>query len=252
MTKDRTYDPSAEDFSGAEGVPGPYLVGLSQTIFDALFNAAMSPEPEAARRVLGKAKAIGVSSTQLADQYIPALAHKMGDMWCADTMGFAEVTIGVARLQALLRELGPEWRADVQAPADAPVILLLTLRDAQHTLGAVLLAGQLRRAGYSVRLALDPTQAQFADLAQRLRFDAVFISASQSESLEKMRRMVDLLKEVSVTSCPIAVGGGVLEFNTDVAKIVGADIATSNIDEAVEYCGLIKTNKNSATRAPGT
>jgi len=176
----------------------------------------------------------------------------MGDMWCEDEMGFAEVTIGVARLQSLLRELGPEWRADLQAPADAPVILLATLRDAQHTLGAILLAGQLRRAGYSVRLALDPTPTQIADLAQRLRFDAVMISASESESLEKLRQMIDLLRKVKTTAPPVAVGGGVLSIYPNVAQLVGADIATANMDEAVEYCGLIRTNKKSATPAQRT
>jgi len=249
MTKDRTFDPDAADSAAFEGVSHPRSSGLEPHIYNWLLKAAMAPEADLVRKVLVHATRAGVSRTKLADVYIPALAHQMGDMWCADTMGFAEVTIGVARLQAILRELGPEWRADLQAPADAPVVLLTTLRDAQHTLGAVILAGQLRRAGFSARLVLDPTPSHIADLAQRLRFDAVFISASQSESLEKMRRMIDLFKEISEATVPVVVGGGILEVHADVAQLVGADFATTDIDEAVGYCGLIK--KSSATNARG-
>ena len=259
MTQDRTFDARTEFFSAAEGMANAesaqsssYSAHLDADLYAGLATAVLSDDWSSYREVVADAAARGVSKTALADDYIPALARQMGDMWCRDTMGFAEVTIGVARLQAILRDLGPEWRADQSASADAPLILLVTLRDAQHTLGAVLLAGQLRRKGYSVRLALDATQHHLADLCTRLRFDAVFVSASESESLEKLRKMIDFLRETSGTPLNVAVGGGLLDIHDDVASVVGADIATSNIDEAVEHCGLIQPLKNSATNAPET
>lgn len=257
MTQDRSTPSRAESFSdgGRLGSRDWGVVDLTTCepdpqIFNALFKAALSRDSELLRDVAGSTLLRGIAPTVLADVYVPALARKMGDMWCADTMGFAEVTIGVARLQSMLRDLGPEWRADRQGGAGAPLILLVTLRDAQHTLGAIILAGQLRRAGFSVRLALDATMGQLSDLADRLKFDAVFISASQSESLEKLRRMVDFLRKVSPDIPPVAVGGGVVDVNDDVARVVGADIATSNIDEAIRFCGLTLKNKNSAIHAP--
>ena len=259
MTHDRSNPTRAERLSGGSGVGdrqrsqiAPITDEPDQNLFDALFDAAVSRQPQALRDKARTVLATGVTPKVLADVYAPALARKMGDMWCADTMGFAEVTIGVARLQALLRDLGPEWQSDLLGDTGAPLILLVTLRDAQHTLGAILLTGQLRRAGFAVRLALDATSAHLSDLVGRLRFDAVFVSASQSESLDKIRRMVDLLREMSPEVPRIAVGGGILDVNEDVARVVGADIATSNIDEAIRFCGLNTKKINTATSATET
>ncbi len=257
MIEDRTFDARTEYFSDAEGVDddqvrpiSPHACDLDNEIYQALFDAAMSPDQSACRTVIAKAIARGIDEATLADTYVPAVSRQMGDMWCADTMGFAEVTIGVARLQALLRDLGPEWHADQEADAHAPSVLLITTRDAQHTLGSVILAGQLRRRGFSVRMALDATYDKLAHLRSKMRFDAIFISASQSESLEKIRQMIEFLRETSSMPMPIAVGGGILGVYDNIAPIVGAGIATSNIDEAIEYCGLLQTHSMCTTNEP--
>lgn len=218
-------------------------------LFDRFFQAAWHGEAAACRDVVAFAYTIGVSGQTIADDYIPAIAKKMGDMWCADTMSFAEVTIGVARLQAMLRNLGPEWTADLEADPDAPIILLTTLQEAYHTLGAMVMAGQLRRRGFSVRLALNPGPQDLTRQTQTIAFDAVFISASQTEGLEKIRRMVEFLRACSSDTLQIVVGGGILDVGPDIAPLVGADLGTSDIDKAIEFCGLRVRHKKSAKRA---
>jgi len=71
--------------------------------------------------------------------------------------------VAAAKLQAMLRDLGPDWAADTIAAADAPSILLMTPQNASHTLGAVVLAGQLRRRGYSVRIVFDADRTRIAE-----------------------------------------------------------------------------------------
>lgn len=256
MTMDGTSDARADMMSDGRAVDAdhaqrnvPRADGLSLPIFDSLFSAALSPNRTACKSVIARSLGMGISQTDLADKYIPAVAHRMGEMWCADTLGFAEVTIGVARLQAMLRDLGPEWIADNTARANAPLVLIVTHRGAQHTLGAVILGGQLRRRGCSVRMALDSTREALAQMVPRIRFDAIFISASQSESLEKTRKMVDFFRSLDAKLPPIVLGGGLVDQQGDIASLVGVDIVTSNIDEAIEKCSLTITQNEPAPSA---
>lgn len=211
---------------------------LDTTLLNNIYSAVLGFDKPACLATVTEAMSRGISAEVIADRYVPAISLRIGEDWCEDRLNFAQVTIGVARLQAMLRDLGPTWAADEVADAFAPSILLMALPGAHHTLGCTLLAGQLRRRGYSVRLALELSQDEIADLVAKMSFDAIFISASEYESLEKLRRMVNFLRTLSVQPLPIAVGGTLLDIHTDIAPMVGVDIATSDIDEAIEHCGL--------------
>lgn len=218
---------------------------LDKTLLNNIYSAVLEFDKTACLATVTEAMSRGITPEVIADRYVPAVSLRIGEDWCEDRLNFAQVTIGVARLQAMLRDLGPHWAADAVADAYAPSILMMALPGAHHTLGCTLLAGQLRRRGYSVRLALDLSQDELARLVAKMSFDAVFISASQYERLEKLHRMVKFLRTLSAQPLPIAVGGTLLDVHADVAQMVGVDIATSDIDEAITHCGLtIMRNKS--------
>ncbi|MEJ6403395.1 cobalamin B12-binding domain-containing protein [Yoonia sp. 2307UL14-13] len=222
---------------------------VDPTLFEELHRAALSADREECIAYLINALNGGLSREDMADYYIPALARRMGDQWCADELGFAQVTIGVSRLQAMLRQLGPEWASDRSADPCAASILLVVPRDVHHTLGAVVLAGQLRRRGLSVRLMLNAHPKEVADRVHRTRYDAVFVSASRGEALESLRLIADAVKTVMDRPPPVVIGGTVLDVHAvnDVMRLTGADYATGHLDEAIEFCDLTTKPRNSAT-----
>ena len=235
--------PSSDASSGTDNSD------LDSSILLALHEAALTSDRDACKSAISAASKQGISNVALADLYIPAVAREMGDMWCQDNLGFAEVTIGVARLQALLRDLGPEWTADMVSEPNAAGVLLITPRNATHTMGAVVLAGQLRRRGFSVRLAFDADRQSLAAMMDRISFDAVFVSASHCDSLDKLRRMIEFVRTLSHTRLPVIIGGSITSTSADVASMTGADAMTSNLDKALDYCGLIQTQQTSAASA---
>ena len=164
----------------------------------------------------------------------------MGDAWCVDQLSFAGVTIGVSRLQAMLRTLGPSWSGDNALHPEAPLMLLIVPQDAYHTLGAIVLSGQLRRKGMSVKLMLGGKPEDIADRVARNSFQAIFISSSRGETLESLRRIIDVVKTSAPKPPPIVVGGSILEVESanDVTALTGADYATRRPDEALRLCGL--------------
>jgi hypothetical protein len=77
------------------------------------------------RRVLGNLRLQGVSQEEIVDVLIPAIARRIGEDWCADRTSFADVTIGVGRLQQLVREIGTKWRSDALGRNDSPCVLIV-------------------------------------------------------------------------------------------------------------------------------
>lgn len=213
-----------------------------------LREAVLSPLPETSRNAVRDLIASGVAPSDIADFYIPAVARLLGDDWCVDQLSFANVTVGSARLQAMLRSLGPNWSGDSAARHGSASILLIVPEDVYHTLGALVLGGQLRRMGFSVKLILGCRNQDIAIRVQRTTYDAVFISSSHGETLESLRRIVDVVKTALSSPPPIVVGGSILDVETkeNVTALTGADHATRIPEEAVELCGLQVTTQDDA------
>lgn len=229
------------DQAGLSDVGGfvvPAGVDLVPSVATRLFDAAMSVDPDACSDAVAHAVSKRISVEDIADYYIPAIACKMGDLWCADEMSFASVTIGVARLQAMLRSLGPAWEGDRMASPLAPTSLVVVPRDIHHYLGAMILTGKLRRLGMSVRLLLDATPGTVKAKMQQCRFDAVFLSASCGASLEQIRKIVESAKVISGHQPPVVIGGAIRTEVPEVARLTGADHATNDPVEAIALCNL--------------
>jgi methanogenic corrinoid protein MtbC1 len=213
---------------------------IEQTLFDELRTGALSDNPDDCLRAAKAAVAKGTRPEDIADFYVPALAREMGDQWCKDQLSFAGVTIGTSRLQAVLRALGPNWSGDNVSGPNGPSILLIVGQEVYHTLGAIVLSGQLRRKGFSVKLILGGKHENIADQISRTNYQGVFISSSCGETLESLRKIVKSVKSSTTNPPPLVVGGTLLEVETaeNVMALTGADYATNIPDEALKFCGL--------------
>lgn len=246
--------PEAEPNSTRRRVAAAVVDDIAHNIDDhvlaALKAATLDADPYACREAVRLSVAQGTRPEDLADFYIPAIARDLGDLWCVDQLSFAGVTIGVSRLQAMMRELGPSWASDNASGAAEGSILLVVLKDVYHTLGAIVLGSQLRRKGYSVKLLLGGKPQDIAKRIQQTKYDGIFISSSRGETLESLRQIIDVIKISMPCPPPLVVGGSILEVETveDVTALTGADYATRIPGEALRLCGLREITQN-ATNA---
>ncbi len=224
---------------------------LNKVFKKVLDDAARAADPKLCNAALIQMLRAGISAEDIADCYIPSLARDMGDAWGADTMSFAEVTIGVSRLQGMLRDLGPEWQSDKGARPNAPTVLLIVPQAEFHTLGASVLCGQLRRLGVSVRLSLDTAPEDVSMRVRAHHFDAVMISATKGISLEALRKLVEAARTAQDASPPVVIGGTLLELHDNVADLTGSDFATNDLNEAITLCGLTIAQRPVAQTAQG-
>jgi methylmalonyl-CoA mutase cobalamin-binding subunit len=115
-----------------------------------------------------------------------------------------------------------------------------------HTLGALVLGGQLRRKRLSVKLILGGRPNDIAERVSSTDYDCVFLSSSRGESLESLRRLVEAVKSATKTPPPVVVGGTILEVEQaeTITTLTGADFATIIPDEALAFCGLNHITQN--------
>ena len=205
---------------------------------DAAAESTHNPVPEVIAEMLNS----GIPAETIACVYIPYAARQMGDDWCDDTLSFARVTIGTARLQASLRTLGSSWASHGYSDDAASKVgtVVIVAKDAYHTLGAMVLCGQLRRMGLSVRLAMGATSQELRAIFISTKFDVALISASSSESLDSLRECVEVIRQSTSSDVPIIIGGNVLDQEADVRAVTGADFTTKDPFEALEHCGITK------------
>lgn len=215
----------------------------SANFMETLRAAVLDPDPRALRALIDEMLDAGIPKDRIVDRYIPSIARLLGQEWCEDTTSFAEVTIGSARLQSAVREIDPALHGGDDDGGEGAMVIVLS--DEHHTLGAVILCSQLRRLGLSVRLLLgaDPDRATRA--LRTGGFDAVLISASHTQTLEYLALFVETLKERFGQELPVAIGGPILENENDaiIKSRTGADVVTSDVEEAIRACRL-KTSRS--------
>lgn len=213
---------------------------LNEGFVSGLMRAVLSGDPDGFGNLRAEFKRARVPSAILADHYIPEVARRLGKGWAEDCTSFADVTMGTARLQAILREIGQEWYADAAgAAAEGPTLLVILPEGEHHTLGAMVLAARLRRSGVSVSLRIGEPAPVLATFVRDRSFDAALISVACHEKLETSARLVKTLKDATRGKLKIAVGGAVLASGEYAASDTGADVVTNDIEVALKGLGLL-------------
>lgn len=219
---------------------GPAPAVLREDLVLKFMEAIAAPGSGAIDAIFADLRRAGVSRIAFADRYIPEIARRLGKGWEDDTLGFAEVTVGTSRLQAILREIGRDWAADHDpVPArGAATVLLIIPESEQHTLGGMVLMGLLRRRGISVALRIAPSRDDLKNLLAGSGFDAVMISVGQESGVAPCRALVATIRDLSQGQLPIAVGGAVMGLVQDLAEKTGADMASNDLGAVIQALGL--------------
>lgn len=183
----------------------------------------------------------------IVDVYLPETARLLGQAWIADELRFVDVTIATSRLQSALHRFDSIWQAH-EPMGQRPACLMTSRLDAQHTLGPTLLASQMRRRGISVELALGVGQDQLVTLIEKRHYNAVFISATGCDDLEALQELVRRVR-IAKSSVPVVIGGSFFDDFPECRDQTGADLVTSDLVEALEFCGIQDQNLRASDRA---
>lgn len=231
---------------------------LQREVIPRLASAHRQAEPTAAAYAAPTSHEVGVFTARLIDGHEPGVvgmverlrrrgasaetiyldllapaARKLGELWSDDQCDFATVTVGVARLQRLMRELSPSFCAALPAEAPPRTILLAQAPGEQHGLGMAMVAEFFRRDGWLVEWGAGPQAPEPASRAQAEWFDVVGLSLGTEALLPWLRDQIGAIRLASRNAgVVVLVGGPLFALHPNWVEHVGADACAQDARDA--------------------
>lgn len=151
-------------------------------------------------------------------------ARLLGDLWKEDLCTFSDVTIGLGRLQQILRELSRSFRKETDPWEQGRRALLVPAPCEQHNFGILMVAEFLRRAGWDVTCEPAIPSNAVAKIVRREWFALIGLSLSCDDGLEALAAEIRTARKVSRNgSLGVIVGGRVFVEHPEYTAQVGAD-----------------------------
>jgi methanogenic corrinoid protein MtbC1 len=167
------------------------------------------------------------------DLMIPA-ARRIGEFWDDDSVSFADVTIGLGRLQQIVRTL--KWNpSHLEGPDHAsPSALFAPVASEQHTFGLFIIEESFRRAGWRTWIETSGLEDDSVDMVRHHWFDLVGLSASSDDHTELAASTIAAMRRASRNrGLFVLVGGRLFIERPELVALVGADGTAPNGGEAL-------------------
>jgi len=168
------------------------------------------------------ARGVGIDAI-FVDLLAPA-ARRLGVLWEEDLCDFLDVTIGLWRLQEVMREIAwgsPIITGPLRAPSRA---LFSAMPGDQHSFGATMVHEVFVRAAWDSEVLVAPDMRQLVAKVANKSYDLVGLTVSCDVTTESLARTIKAIRSVSMChEVKILVGGHAVNANPALADEAGAD-----------------------------
>lgn len=180
------------------------------------------------------------------DLLAPA-ARQLGALWESDAADFATVTLGVGRLQVVMRRLGDRFAEEAGAARHAGESVLLTIIPGeQHSFGLSMVAEFFRRAGWNLCTGPFASHQELTSVVHNHWFDIVGFSVSSDRRLDELKKDIhDIRRGSRNRHIGIIIGGPMVIAQPDLVASMGADMMSTDATTAPQQAhGLIEQMKS--------
>ncbi|MBU3559345.1 cobalamin-dependent protein [Polynucleobacter sp. Nonnen-W13] len=236
--------PKASNEDGWIESPAPSLGKKGGMLDDEEINRItqllLSTEDGAFELAITVLKTHGVSINYIILDLIPTIARRLGKQWEDDTLSFAEVSIGVNRLERVIHKLDYLFQVTQLEKRGDHSILISVFPESQHSLGTLILSNYFIHSGWRVYRPENTSLKSISRELESNKHDAIAISISCDEQLERLPNTISVLREKSKNPKIIVLIGGPL-YNKAPAKFdhIQADIKAFTPEECVERLNLV-------------
>lgn len=173
------------------------------------------------------------------DLLAPA-ARKLGTMWEEDQRDFIDVTMGLWRIQEVLRELGRRAPPPSSRGHGPRTALFSTMPGDQHSLGTLMVCECFERAGWSAEPLVEPTTSELlAKLAGR-HFDLVGLTVSNECPTATLAGLIKTIRSVSSNpGIRVMVGGRLINDHPNISVECGADATAVDAMAALSIASML-------------
>ena len=172
-------------------------------------------------------------------------ARQLGTQWEADATDFAQVTLGVGRLQRIMRRLGEDFFYEGGQGNGGESVLLTMIPGEQHSFGLSMVAEFFRRAGWNLCTGPFSSHQELTSLVHNHWFDIVGFSVSSDRRLDELKKDIhDIRRDSRNRQVGIMLGGPMMITNPELVAAMGADMMSSDAATAPRSArGLIEQMK---------
>lgn len=175
----------------------------------------------------------GASIETLYLDLLAPTARHLGDLWEADLCDFTQVTIGLCRLQQVLRELSHAFHSEMAQPVLGRRVLLIPVPGEQHSFGLFMVAEFFRRAGWDVCGTEVDTRQDLVRTMRDQSFAVVGFSASCGTRLDLLAASIRAARRASRNrGVGVMVGGPLFTGHPELVAHVGADATARDARQA--------------------
>jgi methanogenic corrinoid protein MtbC1 len=173
------------------------------------------------------------------DLLAPA-ARQLGEMWERDECDFLDVTMGLWRLQEVMREIAarlPAAPVGLAAPRSA---LFAPMPGDHHNFGTLIIDEVFARGGWRSEALVKPERRELLDRLSRQPFDLVGLTLARDCPSAALGNLIKAMRNVSANPHIIVlVGGRMIYANPGMASEVGADGTGADALAALELANSL-------------
>ncbi|MFM7376659.1 MAG: B12-binding domain-containing protein [Erythrobacter sp.] len=176
------------------------------------------------------------------DLLAPA-ARKLGEMWERDECDFLDVTMGLWRLQEVMREVAARSPVDFAEPALPYSALFSPMPGDHHNFGTLMIEEVFARGGWRSEALVKPERRELLDRLARQPFDLLGLTLARDCPSAALSNLIKAVRNVSANpNIMVLVGGRMINENPGIALEVGADGTGADALAALELANsLVKT-----------
>lgn len=175
------------------------------------------------------------------DLLAPA-ARKLGEMWESDECDFLDVTMGLWRLQEVMREVAarsPATLGEMHLPHTA---LFSPMPGDHHNFGTLMIEEVFARGGWRSEALVKPERRELLDRLARQPFDLVGLTLARDCPSAALGNLIKAVRNVSANPhIVVLVGGRMIIENPGVVVEVGADGTGADALAALELANALVT-----------
>jgi methanogenic corrinoid protein MtbC1 len=145
-------------------------------------------------------------------------------MWERDECDFVDVTMGLWRLQEVMRDIAARAPEDHDNHAPPRSALFSPMPGDNHQFGAIMIEEVFSRGGWKSDVLIKPERRELLDRLTRERFDLVGLTLARDCPSAAVGNLIKAMRNVSANpNLFVLVGGRMINDNPSVAIEVGAD-----------------------------
>jgi len=213
---------------------------LGDEEIDRITKLLLSTEDGAFELAITVLKTHGVSINYIVLDLIPTIARRWGKQWEDDTLSFAEVSIGTNKLERVIHKLDYLFQVTQLEKRGNHSILITNFPESQHSLGTLILSNYFIHSGWRVYRPENNSLKSISRELESNSHDAIAISISCDEQLERLPNTISLLRGKSKNpKIRVLIGGPLYNKAPEKFDHIQADIKAFTPEESVERLELI-------------